>query len=86
MNLTSGINDIKQICNYRYNYQTNQKDNYLVLISMRLEQSKFSFDLLDKKQGFILEINFRIGKKPSIVLFLNQTIVDLNRFFTMNAP
>ena len=27
INLTSGISDIKQIYNYRYNYQTNQKDD-----------------------------------------------------------
>ena len=52
---------------------------------MCLEQNESSFDLLDKEQGFIREINFRIGKKRSIVLFLNQTIVDLNRFYTMNA-
>ena len=44
------------------------------------------FDLLDKEQGFIREISFRNGKKLSFVLFLNQTIVDLNRFCTMNAP
>ena len=86
MNLTSGISDIKQIYNYRYNYQTNHKDDYSVLLGMCLEQNESSFDLLDKEQGFIREINFRIGKKPSIVLFLNETIVDLNRFCTMNAP
>ena len=86
MNLTSGISDIKQIYNYRYNYQTNHKDEYSVLLGMCFEQNDSSFDLLDKEQGFIREINFRIVKKPSIVLFLNQTIVDLNRFCTMNAP
>ena len=86
INLTSGISDIKEIYNYRYNYQTNQKDDYSVLLGMRLEQNESSFDLLDKEQGFIREINFRNGKKPSFVLFLNQTIVDLNRFSTMNAP
>ena len=86
MNLTSGISDIKQIYNYRYNYQTNHKDDYSVLLGMCLEQNESSFDLLDKEQGFIREINFRIGKKPSIVLFWNQTIVGLNRFCTMNAP
>ena len=85
MNLTSGISDITQIYNYRYNYQTNQKGNYSVLLGMCLEQNESSFDLLDKGQGFIREINFRVGKKPSIVLFLNKTIVDLNRFCTMNA-
>ena len=53
---------------------------------MCLEQNESSFDLLDKEQGFIREINFRIGKKPSIYLFLNQTIVDLNRFCPMNDP
>ena len=53
---------------------------------MGLEQNESSFDLLDKEQGFIREINFRIGKKPSIYLFLNQTIVDLNRFCPMNDP
>ena len=37
-----------------------------------------NFYLLDKEQGFICEINIRIGKKPSTVLFLNQTTVDLN--------
>ena len=86
MNLTSGISDIKQIYNYRYNYQTNHKDDYSVLLGMCLEQNESSFDLFDNEQGFIREINFRIGKKPSIVLFLNHTIVDLNRFCTMNAP
>ena len=86
MNLTSGISDITQIYNYRYNYQTNHQDDYSVLLGMCLEQNESSFDLLDKEQGFIREINFRIGKKPSIVLFLNQTILDLNRFCTMNAP
>ena len=85
MNLTSGISDIKQIYNYRYNYQTNHKDDYSVLLGMCLEQNESSFDLLDKEQGFIREINFRIGKKPSIVLFLNHTIVDLDRCCTMNA-
>ena len=85
MNLTSGISDIKQICNYQYNYQTNQEDNYSVLLGTCLEQNESSFDLLDKEKGFIREINFRIGKKPSIVLFLNQTIVDLNRFCTINV-
>ena len=63
MNLTSGISDIKQIYNYRYNYQTNHKDDYSVLLGMCLEQNESSFDLLDKEQGFIREINFRIGKK-----------------------
>ena len=53
---------------------------------MCLEQNESSYDLLDKEQGFIREINFRIGKKPSIVLFLNETIADLNIFCTMNAP
>ena len=86
MNLTSGINDITQIYNYRYNCQTNHKDDYSVLLGMCLEQNESSFDLFDNEQGFIREINFRIGKKPSIVLFLNHTIVDLNRFCTMNAP
>ena len=86
MNLTSGINDITQIYNYRYNCQTNHQDDYSVLLGMCLEQNESSFDLLDKEQGFIREINFRIGKKPSIVLFWNQTIVGLNRFCTMNAP
>ena len=86
MNLTSGINDIKQIYNYRYNYQTNHQDDYSVLLGMCLEQNESSFDLLDKEQGSIREINFRIGKKPFIVLFWNQTIVGLNRFCTMNAP
>ena len=84
MNLTSGINDIKQIYNYRYNYQTNHQDDYSVLLGMCLEQNESSFDLLDKEQGSIREINFRIGKKPFIVLFWNQTIVGLNS--TMNAP
>ena len=37
MNLTSGISDIKQIYNYRYNYQTNQKDDYSVFLGMCLE-------------------------------------------------
>ena len=86
LNLTSGINDIKQIYNYRYNYQTSHKDDYSALLGMCSEQNESSFDLIDKEQGFIREINFRIGKKPSIVLFLNETIVDLNRFCTMNAP
>ena len=86
MNLTSGINDIKQIYNYRYNYQTNHQDDYSVLLGMCLEQNESSFDLLDKEQGSIREINFRIGKKPFIVLFWNQTIVGLNRFCIMNAP
>ena len=72
--------------NYRYNYQTNLKDDYSVLVGMCLEQNESSFDLLDKEQGIIRETNFRICKKPSIVLFLNQTIVDLNRVCTMNAP
>ena len=72
MNLTSGISDIKQIYNYRYNNQTNQKDDYSVLLGMRLEQNESGFDLLDKEQGFIREINFRNGKKPSFVLFLNR--------------
>ena len=70
--------------NYRYNYQTNLKDDYSVLVGMCLQQNESSFDLL-KEQGIIREINFRICKQPSIVLFLNQTIVDLNRVCTMNA-
>ena len=70
--------------NYRYNYQTNLKDDYSVLVGMCFEQNESSFDLL-KEQGIIREINFRICKQPSIVLFLNQTIVDLNRVCTMNA-
>ena len=74
MNLLIGISDIKQI----YNYQTNQKDNYSVLLDMCLEQNESNFYLLDKEQGFMQEINIRIGKKPSTVLFLNQTTVDLN--------
>ena len=86
MGLTSGISDIKQIYNYRYNDQTNQKDYCSVLLGMCLEENESSFDLHDKEQEFIREINFRIGKKPSSVLFLNQTIVDLNRFCTMDAP
>ena len=86
MNLISGISDVKQIYNYQYNCQTNQKNDYSVLLGMCLEQNESSFDLLDKEQRFIREINFRVGKKPSIVLFLNQTIVDMNRFCTINAP
>ena len=62
MNLISGISDVKQIYNYQYNCQTNQKNDYSVLLGMCLEQNKSSFDLLDKKQRFIREINFRIGK------------------------
>ena len=72
MNLTSGISDIKQIYNYRYNYQTNQKDDYSVFLGMCLEQNESSFDLLDKEQGLIPEINSRIGKNPSIVLFFES--------------
>ena len=84
MNLTSGISDIKQIYNYRYNYQSSHKDDYSVLLGMCLEQNKSSFDLLDKEHGSS-EISFRIGKNRSLFCFLNQTIVDLNRFCTMNA-
>ena len=62
MNLISGISDVKQIYNYQYNCQTNQKNDYSVLLGMCLEQNKSSFDLLDKEQRFIREINFRIGK------------------------
>ena len=62
MNLISGISDVKQIYNYQYNCQTNQKNDYSVLLGMSLEQNKSSFDLLDKEQRFIREINFRIGK------------------------
>ena len=85
MNLISGISDVKQIYNYQYNCQTNQKNDYSVLLGMSLEQNESSFDLLDKEQRFFNEINFRIGKKQSTVLFLNQTIVDMNRFCTINA-
>ena len=85
VNLISCISEVKQIYNYHYNYQTNQKNDYSVLLGMCLEQNESSFDLLDKDQRFIREINFRIGKKPSNVLFLNQTIVDMNRFCTINA-
>ena len=85
MNLISGISDVKQIYNYQYNCQTNQKNDYSVLLGMSLEQNESSFDLLDKEQSFFHEINFRIDKKQSIVLFLNQTIVDMNRFCTINA-
>ena len=49
MNLTSGISDFKQIYNYRYNYQTNHKDDYSVLLGMCLEQNESIFDLLVKE-------------------------------------
>lgn len=32
------------------------------------------------------EIVFRSAKKPSVVLFLEQTLVDMERFCTMKAP
>ena len=71
MGLTSGISDIKQIYNYRYNDQTNQKDYCSVLLGMCLEENESSFGLHDKEQEFIRKISFRIGKNSSIVLFLN---------------
>ena len=49
MNLTSGISDFKQIYNYRYNYQTNHKDDYSVLLGICLEQNESIFDLLVKE-------------------------------------
>ena len=48
MNLISGISDVKQIYNYQYNCQTNQKNDYSVLLGMCLEQNQSSFDLFDK--------------------------------------
>ena len=69
MNLTSGISDIKQIYNYRYNYQTNHKDDYSVLLGMCLEQNESSFDLFDNEQGFIREINSELVKSRPLFCF-----------------
>ena len=57
MNLTSGISDIKQIYNYRYNYQTSHKDDYSVLLGMCLEQNKSSFDLIRNMGSFVKSVS-----------------------------
>ena len=58
MNLTSGISDIKQIYNYRYNYQTNHKDDYSVLLGMCLEQIESSLIyLIRNKDSFVKSIS-----------------------------
>ena len=86
INLASGISDIKEIYNYRCNYQTNQKDDYSVLLGMRLEQNESALIYLIKSKGSSVKSISEMVKKSSFVLFLNQTIVDLNRFSTMNTP
>lgn len=81
---------MKQIYNYRYIYQnTHKEDDYEHIWKMCLQHWKETLDLLDKKkQGFVLFLKSTLewGKEPSIILFLNHTIVDLDRFCTMRAP
>ena len=87
MNSNHGINDVKQIYNYEYNFQSTLKeDNYELILNICLEQREDPSWSPDKEQRFICNIDFRMNKNPPIFLFLNQTIANLDIFCTMRAP
>ena len=73
--------NIKQIFNYRLNNDSNSLDPYTEILCSVIEQKKIFDDVTDESQPFIQEITFRSAKKPSVILFLNQTTKDMERFF-----
>ena len=43
-------------------------------------EQRYSDEVTDERQPFIREITFRSNRKPSVILFLNQTTKDTERF------
>ena len=50
-----------------------------------MEQKENFDDVTDESQPFIREITFRSARKPSVILFLDQTTKDMERFCTRLA-
>ena len=69
---------------FRYNYSEKgqRSDNVVKDIIMELlrQNAKPHFSVLDRNQPYIREFMLRHGNQPAIVAFLDQTLVDLQRF------
>lgn len=79
--------DAKQISNFRYNNKdSSDVDAFSLLIYRLLEQSKMADCVaIDDNQPFLREILLADKVHPKFVLYLDQTICDIERFCSMKA-
>ena len=77
----------RQIYNFKVNRQNEAKDDVLCLIESLLEQSKDAKNIcspVDAHQPFLREFCLQSGGQPKFVLFLDQTLKDIERFYCNN--
>ena len=73
--------------NFKANRQNEAKDDALRLIESLLEQSKGAKNIrspVDPHQPFLREFCLQSGGQPKFVLFLEQTLKDIERFCCNN--
>ena len=70
---------------YRLSKDSNSLDPYVEIFRSVMEQKENFDDVTDESQPSIREMTFSSVKKISVVLFVNQTTKDMERFCTRLA-
>ena len=76
---------VKEIYNYRLKNDSNSLDRYTEILSSVMEQKENFDDVTDENKSFIQKIAFRSARKPLVILFLNQTTKDMERFTRLES-